>query len=119
MVVAVRNDGATANARDWTLSVEAPGQFDLRGIQPVHVNGIVDLPGTTDKRVDLDKEDLVIKSKDTLIAKGETLTGVLTFVLARTSTADLSNNKATLVLHYKDNHGNSYQTGKMAVGSKR
>jgi len=119
MLVAVRNDGATANAQDWTLAVEAPGRFDLRGIQPVHVNGIVDLPGTTGKRVDLDKEDLVIRSKDTPIAKGGSLTGILTFVLARTSTADLSNNKAMLVLHFKDNQGNSYQTGGIAVGSRR
>lgn len=118
VVVAVNNAGATANAQDWTLAVNTPGRSDLRGIQPVHVNGIVEMPGMKGKRVDLAKEDLAIKSKDTPLAKGATLSGILTFVLAKTSAADLSN-KATLVVRFKDSQGNSYETKAVNVGAKR
>lgn len=119
LVVSVSNTGASSNAQDWTLAVNTPGRFDLRGLQPVHVNGVVAMPGTQGKRVDLDKEDLVIKSKDTQIATGAKLTGILTFVMAKTSAADLSNNNSTLVIHFKDSQGNSYQTARTAIGAKR
>ena len=119
IVVALRNAGATINAQDWTLAVNTPGRSDLRGLQPVHVNGVVAMPGTAGQKVDLDKEDLVIKSKNTAIGKGTTLNGILTFVLAKTSAADLSNNNSTLQLHFKDSQGNSYQTAKTVIGAKR
>ena len=119
VVVSVSNSGPTANALDWTLAVNTPGRRDLRGMQPVHVNGVVALPGTAGKRVDLDKEDLAIKSKDTAIAKGVTLTGILTFVLPKLSATDLSNNNSTLVIHFKDSQGGSYETGKAMIGAKR
>lgn len=118
LVVSVSNSGVPDNAKDWTLALNTPGRRDLRGIQPVHVNGVVAMPGTG-QRVDLDKEDLAIKSKDTAIAKGATLTGILTFVLPKLSPADLSNNNSTLVIHFKDNQGNSYQTGKALIGAQR
>jgi hypothetical protein len=118
MVVSVSNSGAPDNAKDWTLAVNTPGQRDLRGLQPVHVNGVVAMPGTG-QRVDLDKEDLAIKSKDTTIAKGATLKGILTFVLPKLSATDLSNNNSTLVIHFKDNQGNVYQTGKALIGARR
>lgn len=119
LVVSVSNTGASSNAQDWTLAVNTPGRQDLRGLQPVHVNGVVAMPGTAGQRVDLDKEDLVIKSKDTLIAKGAKLTGILTFVLAKTSATDLSTTNSTLVVHFKDNQGGSYQTGRATIGTKR
>jgi hypothetical protein len=119
VVVSVSNSGPAANALDWTLAVNTPGRRDLRGMQPVHVNGVVALPGTAGKRVDLDKEDLAIKSRDTAIAKGATLTGILTFVLPKLSATDLSNNNSTLVIHFKDNQGGSYQTGNAMIGAKR
>ena len=118
MVVSVSNSGAPDNANDWKLAVNTPGRRDLRGMQPVHVNGVVSMPGTG-QRVDLDKEDLVIKSKDTAIAKDATLKGILTFVLPKLSAADLSNNNSTLVIHFKDGQGNSYQTGKALIGAQR
>lgn len=118
VVVSVSNSGAPDNAKDWTLAVNTPGRRDLRGIQTVHVNGVVTMPGTG-QRVDLDKEDLAIKTKDTAIAKGATLKGILTFVLPKLSAADLSNNNSTLVIHFKDSQGNSYQTGKALIGAKR
>lgn len=117
-MVTVSNSGPTSNAQGWTLSVNSPGKYDLRGLQPVHVNGVVAMPGTG-TRVDLDKEDLVIKSKDTPISTGATLKGILTFVMARTSAADLSNNNSTLVIHFKDSQGNSYQTPNTKIGAKR
>ena len=119
LVVSVTNDGAAGNADDWTLAVYAPGRFNLRGLQPVHVNGVVAMPGSSGKRVDLDREDLSVKSKDNPITKGKTLTGVLTFILAKTAASDISNNNTSLVLHFKDSQGNSYQTGKATVGGKR
>jgi hypothetical protein len=118
LVVSISNSGASINAEDWTLAVNTPGHRDLRGLQPVHVNGVVAMPGTG-QRVDLDKEDLAIKSKDTAIAKDSTLKGILTFVLPKLSAADLSNNDSTLVIHFKDRHGNSYQTGKALIGAQR
>jgi hypothetical protein len=119
LVVSVTNAGASSNAEDWTLAVNTPGRQDLRGIQPVHVNGVVTMPGTAGKKVDLDKEDLVIKSKDTPVAKGAKLTGILTFVLAKTSAADLSTSNSSLVIHFKDSQGGSYQTARATIGAKR
>jgi len=118
VVVSVSNSGAPDNANDWTLAVNTPRRRDLRGMQPVHVNGVVSMPGTG-QRVDLDKEDLAIKSKDTAIAKDATLKGILTFVLPKLSAVDLSNNNSTLVIHFKDGQGNSYQTGKALIGAQR
>jgi len=70
-------------------------------------------------RVDLNKEDLVLKSKRTvLLAKGEALKGILTFVLAKTSAAELSNNGSTLAVHFKDSRGRSYQTATALIGTK-
>jgi hypothetical protein len=119
LVVSVTNDGAAGNAGDWTLAVYAPGRFDLRGLQPVHVNGVVTMPGASGKRVDLDREDLAVKSKDAVVNRGETLTGILTFILAKTAASDISNSNTSIVLHFKDSQGNSYQTGKATVGAKR
>ena len=119
VVVSVDNSGSTGNAQDWTLAVNTPGHRDLRGVQPVHVNGVVAMPGSAGQRVDLDKEDLVIKSKDTAITKGTTLTGILTFVLPKISATELSNNNSSLVIHFKDSQGGSYQTAKAMIGAKR
>ncbi len=118
VVVSVSNSGPATNALDWTLAVNTPGSRDLRGIQPVHVNGVVAMPGTG-QRVDLDKEDLMIKSKDTAIAPGATLSGILTFVLPKLSAKDLSNNNSSVAIHFKDNQGASYPTGRATIGTKR
>jgi hypothetical protein len=118
VVVSVSNSGAPDNAKDWTLAVNTPGRRDLRGIQPVHVNGVVAMPGSGE-RVDLDKEDLAIKSKDTAIGNGATLKGILTFVLPKLSATDLSNNNSTLVIHFKDSRNNSYQTANALIGAQR
>ena len=118
LVISVSNSGAPDNANDYTLAVNTPGRRDLRGIQPVHVTGVVAMPGT-DQRVDLDKEDLALKGKERAIAKGATLKGILTFVLPKLSPADLSNNNSTLVIHFKDSQGNSFQTAKALIGAQR
>ncbi len=118
VVVSVSNSGPATHAVEWTLAVNTPGSRDLRGIQPVHVNGVVAMPGTG-QRVDLDKEDLMIKSKDTEIAKSATLTGILTFVLPKLSAANLSNNNSSLLINFKDSQGNSYQSGRAMIGAKR
>lgn len=119
LVVSVRNTGSPTIAQDWTMSVTAPGRNDLGTLEPVHVNGIVEMPGTAGMQVDLATEDLVIKSKQNPIAKGAQLKGILTFVLPNVSARELSNNHATLLLQFKDNQGRSYKTGKATIGARR
>ena len=119
LVVSVRNTGSPSIAQDWTLSVTAPGRTDLGNLEPVHVNGVVEMPGTAGMQVDLAKEDLAIKSKQNPVAKGAQLKGILTFVLPNASARELSKNKAALLLQFKDNQGRSYQTGKATIGARR
>jgi hypothetical protein len=119
LVISVRNTGSPSIAQDWALSVTAPGRTDPGTLEPVHVNGMVEMPGTAGMQVDLAKEDLVIKSKQNPIAKGAQLKGILTFVLPNASARELSNNHATLLLQFKDNLGHSYQTRKATIGTRR
>ncbi|MGZ8842633.1 MAG: hypothetical protein ACXW18_03155 [Pyrinomonadaceae bacterium] len=117
LVVSVINKGSPGFAQDWKLEVNSPGRDDLKNLEPVHVNGLVEIPGQRIK-VDLGKEDLAIKSKQSLLAKGDQLDGVLTFVLPRTATEDLANNRSSFTLHFKDSLGSSYQTPKSVIGTK-
>lgn len=117
LVVSVINKGSPGFAQDWRLEVNSPGRDDLKSLEPVHVNGLVEIPGQRIK-VDLAKEDLAIKSKQSPIAKGDQLDGVLTFVLPRTATQDLANNKSSFTLHFKDSLGSSHQTPKSVIGTK-
>ena len=82
----------------------------------MHVNGVVELPGAN-KSVDLAKEDLTVKGAG-LIARGSQVEGVLTFVLAGIEEGALNHNSSSLILHFKDSQGNSYQTPKTYIGKK-
>lgn len=117
LVVSVINKGSPGFAQDWKLEVNSPGRDDLRSLEPVHVNGLVEIPGNRIK-VDLGKEDLALKSKQSPIAKGDQLDGVLTFVLPKTAAEDLANNRSSFVLHFKDSLGASHQTPKSVIGAK-
>ena len=119
LVVSVRNAGAAGMAQDWTLAVNSPGRDDLKALTPVHVNGVVAMPGTAGTKVDLGKEDLALKSKDSPIAKGAELKGILTFVLPKTSAQELSNNNTSLTIHFKDSLGGAYQTPTTIIGAQR
>lgn len=118
LIVSVRNSGAPTMLQDWKLDIRSANRTDLAALEPVHVNGVVDMPGGKGTRVDLAKEDLALKSQQTALMKGAELRGVLTFVLPKTSTEELSNNRSSFVIHFKDNQGATYQTRRALIGVK-
>lgn len=87
-------------------------------LDPVHISGYVELPGTGGAKVDLAKEDLVTKTAQVSIGKSRSVNGVLTFVLSRTSENEVSNNNTTLTIDFKDSRDNSYRTRRYVIGSK-
>jgi len=76
------------------------------------------MPGSNGKKIDLAKEDLVLKTAQIPIAQGARVNGVLTFVLAKTSESVLSNNSTALAVRFKDSQSNQYQTPKSVIGAK-
>jgi len=76
------------------------------------------MPGTNGTKVDLAKEDLVLKTAQVPIAKGARVNGILTFVLSKASESELSNNNTSLTLHFNDSQGNRYQTPRIVIGAK-
>jgi hypothetical protein len=85
-------------------------------VEAVHVNGQVEMPGSNGQKVDLAKEDLVLKTAQAPIAKDARVNGVLTFVLAKTSESILSNNHTSLTVYFKDAQSNQYQTPRSVIG---
>jgi hypothetical protein len=83
----------------------------------VHVNGRHDaaLPASASIST---PEDLAVRVR-TLWSTGRDVDGILTFILAKTAASDISNKNTSIVVHFKDSQGNSYQTGKATVGAKR
>ena len=116
LVISVSNSGVSTYASEWKLEVSsAKRSFSS---EPVHVNGVVEMPGSASKTVDLAKEDLDVKARESPIVAGKPLEGILTFVLPQTSEKELTEAKASLVLQFKDKPGNSYQTTKVVIGDK-
>ena len=116
LVISVSNSGVSTYASEWKLEVSsATRSFSS---EPVHVNGVVEMPGSVSKTVDLAKEDLDVKARENPIVPGKPLEGILTFVLPQTSEKELTDTKASLVLQFKDKPGNSYQTTKVVIGDK-
>lgn len=76
------------------------------------------MPGTNGIKVDLAKEDLVLKTAPVPIAKGALVNGILTFVLSKTSESELANTNTSLIVHFKDSQGNPYQTPKGVIGER-
>lgn len=118
LVVSITNAGPPSIAQGWSLEVSSPGLATPIAVEAVHVNGIVEMPGTKGQKVDLGKEDLVLKTAQVPIAKGGAAKGILTFVLSRTSEKSLSNNKASVTIRFKDSRGTPYQTPKTVIGGK-
>jgi len=116
LVISVSNSGVSTYASEWKLEVSsAKRSFSS---EPVHVNGVVEMPGSASKTVDLSKEDLDVKARENPIVPGKPLEGILTFVLPQTSEKELTEAKASLVLQFKDKPGNSYQTTRVVIGDK-
>lgn len=118
LVVSVRNSGAPSVAQGWKLEVNSPSRRVPTMLDPVHISGYVELPGTGGAKVDLAKEDLVTKTAQVSIGKSRSVNGVLTFVLSRTSENEVSNNNTTLTIDFKDSRDNSYRTRRYVIGSK-
>ena len=117
LVVSVENVGTDSVAKGWGLEVSSPSIQNPKRLEPVRVNGVVELPGTK-KTVDLAREDLALKTADSPIAKSKLVEGVLTFVLPQASEREMNSNSTSLVLQFKDGAGNSYQTPKAVIGRK-
>ena len=117
LVVSVRNAGSPSTAQGWRLEVLSPGRSPT-AVDAVHVNGQVEMPGSNGQKVDLGKEDLVVKTAQVPIPKGARVSGILTFVLAKTSASVLSNNHTSLTIHFKDSQSDQYQTPKSVIGVK-
>ena len=118
LVVFVRNSGAPSIAQGWNLEVKSTSGRVASVVEPVHISGHVEMPGTNGTKVDLSKEDLALKTAPVAIAKGARVHGILTFVLSKTSESDVSNNNTSLILHFKDSQGNPYQVPKSVIGGK-
>jgi hypothetical protein len=118
LVVTVTNAGSPSTVQGWNLEVTSPGHPVPAGLAPVHVNGVVEMPGSPGKKVDLDKEDLALKTAKTALTNGNHINGILTFVIPKTTEAQLSNNSTRMVLHFKDAQANPYQTPPGVIGAK-
>jgi hypothetical protein len=118
LVVSVNNAGTSSIAQGWNLEVSSPSRKTPAILEPVHVNGLVEMPGAAGKKVDLAKEDLVLKTAQVAIAKGARVNGILTFVLPNSTERELANNSTRLVIRFKDAQGHSYPTAAVVVGAK-
>ena len=113
--------GATivgAQARGAAVKNSAANDKSAPFTPSVHVSGYVEMPGTNGTKVDLSKEDLVLKTAQVSIAKGARVNGILTFVLSKTSENSVSNNNTSLSVHFKDSQSSPYQTPKSVIGGK-
>jgi hypothetical protein len=118
LIVSVSNSGSPSALEGWELEINSPGRKVPTVLEPVHISGYVELPGTSGPKVDLAKEDLVRKTADASIAKGSSVKGVLTFVQPKTSENDVSGGNTTFTIVFKDLQGNSYRSRKFLIGSK-
>jgi hypothetical protein len=118
MVVSVSNEGAQTLAQSWMLEVRSPSMSIPLVFQAVHISGSVELPGANGVKTDLAKEDLVVKTANTALPKSGRVSGVLTYVMPKTSMAEVSNNNTTLTVQFMDAEGKSYKTPGYLVGSR-
>lgn len=116
LIVMVGNSGAPSTVRGWSLEVSSPNR-PIDVAEPVHISGNVVLPGTDGPKVDLNKEDLVLKTADARIAKNSHVRGILTFVLSGTSEAEVSKNNTTFTVQFEDSQGKNYSTPRAVVGA--
>src|SRR6185295_6355633 len=62
LVVSVANAGSPTSAQNWNLEVVSPSRGGPAILEPVHISGYVAMPGTQNMKVDLAKDDLVLKT---------------------------------------------------------
>ena len=80
---------------------------------------MVDAPGKLRTKIDLDKEDLAVKTAQDPVARDSHVNGVLTFLLKDTRENRLASNGTGVILHFNDFQGNSYLTSKGVIGTKK
>ena len=102
----------------WSLEVTSPGQT-FNAVGPVHINGVVDAPGKPGTKIDLDKEDLAVKTARNPLARDSHVNGVLTFLLKDTRENKLATKGTSLILRFDDSQGYSYQTSKGVISTKK
>ena len=118
LMVSVGNAGFPSTVQGWSLDVSSLGQA-FTSVGPVHINGVVDAPGKLRTKIDLDKEDLAVKTTQDPVARDSHVNGVLTFLLKDTRENRLANNGTGVILHFNDFQGNSYLTSKGVIGTKK
>jgi hypothetical protein len=118
LVVSVGNAGFPSTVQDWSLEVSSLGQT-FTAVGPVHINGVVDAPGRPGTKIDLDKEDLAVKTARDPVPRDSHVNGVLTFLLKDTRENKLANSGTSVILHLKDSQRNSYVTSKGVIGAKK
>ena len=117
LMVSVGNAGFESTVQRWSLEVTSLGQT-FNAVGPVHINGVVDAPGKLGTKIDLDKEDLAVKTARNPVARDSHVNGVLTFLLKDTRENKLTKG-TSLILHFDDSHGYSYQTSKGMISTKK
>jgi hypothetical protein len=118
LMVAVGNAGFPSTVQGWSLEVTSPGQT-FKAVGPVHINGVVDAPGKLGTKIDLDKEDLAVKTARNPVARDSHVNGVLTFLIKDTRENKLATKGTSLILHFDDSQGYSYQTSKGVISTKK
>ena len=118
LMVSVGNTGFPSTVQGWSLEVSSLGQT-FTAVGPVHINGVVDAPGKLGTKIDLDKEDLAVKTARNPVARDSHVNGVLTFLLKDTRENKLAAKGTSLILHFDDSQGYSYLTSKGVIGTKK
>jgi len=118
LMVSVGNAGFPSTVQRWSLEVSSLGQT-FTAVGPVHINGVVDAPGKPGTKIDLDKEDLAVKTARNPVARDSHVNGVLTFLLKDTRENKLAGKGTSLILHFDDSQGYSYQTSKGVISTKK
>src|SRR5438552_17026830 len=79
LMVSVGNTGFPSTVQGWRLGASSLGQtFTAEG--PVHINGVVDAPAKLGTKIDLDKEDLAVKTARDPVARDSYVHGVLIYI---------------------------------------
>jgi hypothetical protein len=118
LMMSVGNVGFPSTVQRWSLEVTSLGQT-FKAVGPVHINGVVDAPGKLGTKIDLDKEDLAVKTARNPVARDSHVNGVLTFLLKGTRENKLTAKGTSLILHFDDSQGYAYQTSKGAISTTK
>jgi len=119
LVVTIKNSGGPSVLQQWKLDVNSTSKGVPTGVDAVHVSGVVELPGGESKKVDLAKEDLSVKTAETPVTTGTETSGVLSFVLPKTTERQLAQNNTSVMVSFKDSQGHLYWTPKTFIGAKK